>query len=253
MLALLALGPPAASAQEPAAGTVVAPRPSATPRAQASPRPVGSPGPLRPGAGSRTKPQASPAPLPTPLRPPAPPGLSWEDADAVQQTVTRIERRLRSGRPASAETVVVSQRQLNSYLNLSLGSSLPRGVSDLAIEIQRDRLGARALLDLDRVKQQLPEGAVSGVLSYLSGTVPVELAGRLWSTNGTGQVQIDQATVSGVGIPVSLLAQVVSLSTRSRTQPQGVDILAPFRLPWTARQVRFEPGRALVDFYPTQP
>jgi hypothetical protein len=179
--------------------------------------------------------------------------LSWEDADTVQQTVTRIERRLRSGRSASDETVVVSQRQLNSYVNLSLGRSIPRGVTDLEIQLQRDRLGARALLDLDRVKQQLPDGAMSGVLAYLTGTVPVELVGRMWSTNGTGQVQIEQATLAGVSVPASLLAQVVSFSTRSRTQPAGVDILAPFRLPWTARQIRLEPGRALVDFYQKQP
>lgn len=197
--------------------------------------------------------QPTPAPLPTPRRPPAPPGLSWEDADTVQQTVIRIERRLRSGRPASDETVIVSQRQLNSYVNLSLGRSLPRGVTGLELAIHKDRLGARALLDLDRVKQQLPDGAISGVLAYLTGTVPVELVGRMWSTNGTGQVQIEQATVAGVSVPASLIAQVVSLSTRSRAQPGGIDVLAPFRLPWTARQIRLEPGRALVDFYPKQP
>jgi hypothetical protein len=241
ILALLAVDQALAPAQAPPAGTVAAPRPGAT----AIQRP--SAGVTKPG------PRATPAPLPAPQRPPAPPGLSWEDADSVQQTVTRLERRLRAGRPASAETVVVSQRQLNSYLNLSLGSSLPRGVTELAIEIQKDRLGARAMLDLDRVKQQLPNGAVSGVLAYLSGVVQVELVGRLSSANGVGQVQIDQATVSGVGVPVSLLAQVASFSTRSRAQPAGVDILAPFRLPWTARQIRLEPGRALVDFYPTQP
>jgi len=231
-------------AQAPSAGAAATPRPSPSPK-------PGSPSALRSNAGppGRAGQKAVPAPLPTPQRPPAPPGLSWEESDVVQQTVLRIERRLRSGRPASSETVVVSQRQLNSYLNLSLGSSLPRGVSELAIEIQKDRLGARAMLDLDRVKQQLPDGAVSGVLSYLSGTVPVELVGRLASANGTGQVQIDQATVSGVGVPVSLLAQVVSLSTRTRALPQGVDMLAPFRLPYSARQIRLEPGRAFVDFY----
>jgi hypothetical protein len=190
-----------------------------------------------------------PAPLPAPQRPPAPPGLSWEEADTLTQTVRKIERRLRAGRPASEETVVVSQRQLNSYLNLSLGHSMPRGVRGLEVEIQKDRLGARAMLDLERVRQQLPEGATSGLLAYLTGTVPVELIGRFWSWNGRGQVEIEQATVAGVSVPASLLAQVVSLSTRSRKQPAGVDILAPFRLPWTARQIRLEPGRALVDFY----
>jgi hypothetical protein len=233
------------------------PTPTATATPSLVPGPAGRPATRPPSAGAAAKarPVASPtpAPRPTPPRPPAPPGLSWEDADTVQLTVTRIERRLRSGRSASDGTVVVSQRQLNSYVNLSLGRAIPQGVTNLELEIQKDRLGARAMLDLDRVKQQLPAGAVSGLLAYLTGTVPVELVGRLQSANGTGQVEIEQATVSGVSVPASLLAQVVSFSTRSRTQPAGVDILAPFRLPWTARQIRLEPGRALVDFYQKQP
>lgn len=216
---------------------------------QAAPPTTPRPGP-RP---KNARPHATPRPLPTPQRPPAPAGLSWEDADTVQQTVTRIERRLRSGRPAAEETVVVSQRQLNSYVTLSLARSIPPSVTGLEFQIQQDRLGARATLDLDRLKEQLPDGALSGVLAYLTGAVPVELVGRFWSTNGTGQVQIEQATVAGVSVPSSLIAQIVSLSTRSRAQPAGVDILAPFRLPWTARQIRLQPGRAFVDFHHKQP
>ena len=41
---------------------------------------------------------------------------------------------------------------------------------------------------------------------------------------------------------------MVSLSTRNAKRPQGFDILAPFPLPWTARDVRLEPGRARVSF-----
>ncbi len=192
----------------------------------------------------------TPAPQPTPRRPPAPPGLSWEDAEAIEQTVLRISERLRSGQPAAAETVIVTERQLNSYLNLSLGPQLPQGVSTLELRLEQDRLGAHALLDLDQVKQKLPRGATAGLLTFLSGTVPVELSGRITCANGTGRVEIEQATVAGISLPVSMLAQIVSLSTRSAAQPQGFDLLAPFRLPWTARQLRLEPGRALVDFFP---
>ena len=52
-----------------------------------------------------------------------------------------------------------------------------------------------------------------------------------------------------VQCPTSLLAQVVSLATKSEERPDGLDIAAPLALPWTARQVRVEPGRALFDFY----
>jgi hypothetical protein len=162
--------------------------------------------------------------------------------------VTRVERRLRSGRPAADGPLVVTERQLNSYVNLSLASLLPAGVSSLRLQLQKDRLGAQAQVDLDRVKGQLPPGSTGGLLALLSGVVPVELSGRLVAANGSGRVEIEQASVGGVSLPASLVAQMVTLSTRNAKRPQGFDILAPFPLPWTAREVRLEPGRALVGF-----
>jgi hypothetical protein len=40
----------------------------------------------------------------------------------------------------------------------------------------------------------------------------------------------------------------VSFATRTDGRPEGLDIAAPVALPWTARRVRLEPGRALFDF-----
>lgn len=191
---------------------------------------------------------AVPAANPASVRPPAPAGLSWEDADELARTVTRMERRLRTGRAPADEPVVVTERQLNSYVNLSLAGLLPAGVSGLQLRLLKDRLGAEAQVDLDQVKGRLPPGATSGMLAFLSGVVPVELQGRLLAANGTGRVEIEQASVGGVSLPASLVAQMVSLSTRNAKRPQGFDILAPFPLPWTARDVRLEPGRARVSF-----
>jgi hypothetical protein len=184
------------------------------------------------------------------VRPPAPAGLSWAESDQLSTTVARIERRLRSGRPAAKETVVVTERQLNSWVNLALGPKVPPAVSDLRLSLVPGGLGARALLDLDQVKGKVPGGAVSGMLALLSGTVPVELRGRLDAVNGTGRIEVQEASVAGVGLPAPLVAQLVAMSTRSSKRPQGFDIQAPFPLPWKARQVRFESGRALVDFFP---
>jgi hypothetical protein len=162
--------------------------------------------------------------------------------------VLRLTERLRSGQPPSSETIVATQRQLNSYLNLSLGPKMPPGVSALDLALLQGRLAVRAQLDLDRLKQKLPQGASLGLLAFLSGTVPVELRGRLTSANGTGRIELEQATVGGVSLPPSFLVQLVSLSTRSAGQPQGIDLSAPFALPWAARLLRLEPGRACLDF-----
>ena len=60
---------------------------------------------------------------------------------------------------------------------------------------------------------------------------------------------MEEALVAGISLPPALVAQIVSQSTRSAKRPQGFDILSPFPLPFTARRVRLEPGRALVDFF----
>ena len=183
-----------------------------------------------------------------PVRPPAPAGLSWEDADSVASTVARVERRLKAGKPASRDPIVLTERQLNSYVNLSLAAKIPPGLTSLELGLQKDRLQARGILDLDRVKSKLPPGA--GLLTFLSGVVPVELRGRFSSADGAGRVEVEEALVAGISLPPALLAQIVNQSTRSAKRPQGFDILAPFPLPFTARRVRLEPGRALVEFAP---
>ena len=181
------------------------------------------------------------------VRPPAPAGLSWEDADWVEETLARIERRLGAGKPASRQTIVVTERQLNSYVSLALAAKIPPGLSGLELDLQKDRLLARGILDFDRVKSKIPQGA--GLLAFLTGSVPVELRGRFSSADGSGRVEVEEALVGGISLPPAVLAQIVSQSTRSPARPQGFDILAPFPLPFTARRVRLEPGRALVDFF----
>jgi hypothetical protein len=215
--------------------------------APAKPAPVAKPAPAAATPASAAAPPARVAAQP--VRPPAPDGLSWDESDQLSTTVARIERRLRSGRPAASETLVVTERQLNSFVNLALGPKIPAALSDLRLSLLPGGLAARAMLDLDRVKGKVPNGAASGILALLSGTVPVELRGRLAAANGTGRIEVQEASVGGVGLPASLVAQLVAMSTRTEKQPDGFDIQAPFELPWKARQVRFEAGRALVDFF----
>ena len=191
--------------------------------------------------------QAAPVLKGDPVRPQAPAGLSWEDADWVAETVARVERRLSAGKPASRQTIVVTERQLNSWVNLSLASKIPPALSAFELGLQKDRVVARGMLDLDQVKSKLPPGA--GLLAFLSGAVPVELRGRFASADGTGKVEVEEALVAGISLPPALVAQIVSQSTRSEKRPQGFDLLSPFPLPFTARRVRLDAGRALVDFF----
>jgi hypothetical protein len=185
-----------------------------------------------------------------PARPAPPrPGLSWEEADSVALTLRRIDRRLRSGRPASKDTIVVTEGELNSFVNLTLAQKIPPEMSDLEFHLRQDRLRAQARLDLDQLRTKIPEGGAASLLTMLTGVVPVEVSGRVDSAEGLLRVELEGVLIGGVSLPPALLAQIVSFATRNEERPLGLDITAPVALPWTARRVLVRPGRALVDFY----
>jgi len=184
------------------------------------------------------------------VQPPAPPGLSREDAAYVAETVARLERRLKAGKPASPEAIALSERQINSYITLTLAPTFPPALSRVSVRLEPGKLAAQGMLDLDAVRDKVPRDGPSRLLSFLSGTVPVALKGRFQGASGQGKVEVEEAVVGGISLPPALLSQIVAQATRTAKQPQGFDLLAPFPLPWTAQSVRLEAGRAVVEFAP---
>jgi len=181
---------------------------------------------------------------------PAPPrpGLSWAEADVLAQALEEVEAALKAGTPAKKQSLVVTEGQLNSYLNLTLGPKMPTGLSEVAVQLADNGLVARAKVDLDRVPLKRPTGGAWSLYSLLSGVVPVEISGRLQARDGMGTIDLKEARLGGWPVPASLVGQLVSSSTRSAANPQGFDIQAPFPLPYAMRRIRFEAGRAVVDF-----
>lgn len=178
-----------------------------------------------------------------------PPALSAAAAQTLAKKLASIEKRGRNKPKGSgkAETVVVSEHELNSYLNLLLRQDLPKGVSDVHFAIQRERLEATGQLDLDSLDLKRG-GSPFSPLALLSGKVPVLLRGRLQSLDGFGTLQIEEAQLATIPVPLPFLERIVTSSTRNAQNPEGFDINAPFRFPYTLRRVRLEPGRALLEF-----
>ena len=181
---------------------------------------------------------------------PAPPrsGLSWDDADALAVAFDQVERRFKTGKTPRKEPLVVSEGQVNSYLNLTLGPKIPPGVTDLVVQLNGQGLVVRAKVDLDRVPLKRSNDGGFSLLSLATGVVPVELSGRLKSEEGQGTIELTEARLAGISVPIALVTQLVSTSTRSPSLPQGFDINAPFPLPYAMKRVRFEPGKAVVEF-----
>ena len=78
--------------------------------------------------------------------------------------------------------------------------------------------------------------------------MPVELAGKLVNQDGFGTVELDSAYVASIRVPVSVVEQMIASSTKSEKHPEGFDIHAPFRLPYSVSRVRLEPGKAVLEF-----
>lgn len=188
---------------------------------------------------------ATPAPRPSP----ASPELLWELADGLERRLRAIETSYRARKPLAEPSVVVRERELNSYLNLTLASQLPPGVTELMVRIERDRVSARGMVDLDRLPvKQAAGGSAFNPINFLTGRVPVELRGRLTTEDGFGTFEPEDIRLATIPIPAAMVAQAVAQSTRSSANPQGFDILSPFRLPYGAKSVKLRPAKILLEF-----
>ncbi|HUG55188.1 MAG TPA: hypothetical protein VMR21_16395 [Vicinamibacteria bacterium] len=191
----------------------------------------------------------APAPRPAAAARPAParPGLSWAEADSLSRKLAAIEEH-HNRKAGQLKPVPVTQSEVNSYLNLSYASELPKGVSDVEVRFGRERIEAKGSVDLEQVKGKVQAPSSWSPLAFLSGQVPIELAGRLVNKDGFGTIELDTAYVANIRVPISVVEQIVSSSTRSEKRPDGFDIYAPFRLPYSVNRVRVEPGRAVLEF-----
>jgi hypothetical protein len=181
---------------------------------------------------------------------PARPGLSWSEADSLTRKLADIQTRASRpapARPRKAESVQVTQSEVNSYLNLAYAPRMPKGVSDVDVQFGQQRIQARGLLDLEQFRGKV-EIPTFSPLSFLSGQVPVELSGKFVNQDGFGSIEWETAYISGIRVPITMLEQIVLSSTRTSAHPEGVDIHAPFRLPYSVRSVRLEPGKAFLEF-----
>jgi hypothetical protein len=173
-------------------------------------------------------------------------GLSWQEADSLSRKLAVIEERQKT-QSRARQTIQVTQGELNSYLNLAYADQLPRGLSNVDVRFGRERIDAKGMLDIEQVRGVATPPTWSP-LSLLGGQVPVEIGGRLVNADGFGTVEWDSVYVASIRVPISVLEQMVVSATKSDKHPDGVDIHAPFRLPYSVNRVRVEPGKAVLEF-----
>lgn len=184
------------------------------------------------------------AATPGPAAPPS--GLSRDAADALDVKLEAIDKRQKNGRTARPETVEISESELNSYVGLKV--KMPEGVTDVAVHLDRERVAATALVDLEKV-QTKPASGSWNPMSLLGGRVAVSVRGKLVNQDdGFASIEFEEIKLGALALPASALEQIVLSATKTAENPLGLDILSPFRLPYSMRRVRLQPGRAFLDF-----
>jgi hypothetical protein len=173
------------------------------------------------------------------------------DSTSMRQKIERIvqtERTMQQRRqPAAGLTTPLTQREVNSYLRYDLASQVPVGIADPVITILGEgRLLGEAVVDLDAVSRANPPKGFFDPMRLLTGRLPVRVQGVLATSKGQGRFSLESASIAGVPVPKSVLQTLVTHYSRTQDNPNGVGLDDPFALPAAIREIRVEPGRAIV-------
>jgi hypothetical protein len=172
------------------------------------------------------------------------------DSTSMRLKVERIvdvERTAPRRQPQAGLTTQLSQREVNAYLRYDLASQVPVGIAEPVISILgQGRLMGEALVDLDAVSRANPPKGFFDPMRLLTGRLPVRVQGVLVTSRGSGRFTLEQATIAGVPVPKSVLQALVTHYSKSPDNPNGVGLDDPFALPAAIREIRVEPGRAVV-------
>lgn len=141
----------------------------------------------------------------------------------------------------------ITERELNAYFRYDMRDYFPQGVTDPLLRIVGDgRVVAYAVVDLDAVRDAQSSSGWLNPMRFLSGRLPVTATGVVEAQHGTARFLLESVDVSGVPVPKSLLQQVLSYYSRTNENPQGLNLDDAIDLPAGIREIRVQPGQAIV-------
>lgn len=181
-------------------------------------------------------------------QPQGPPRLSKADGDRFQSKLTRIVTLGNTPRAPrrAAQSTVVSDVEVNSYLRYHAQEQIPVGIVEPTLNAHGEGLvSGRAIVDLDAVRKQKQRGWLDP-MGYLTGRLPLTARGRLTTQNGVGRFVLESAEISGVTVPKTLVQELLSYYSRTPEDPDGINMDDPFELPAQIREIRVAPGAATI-------
>jgi hypothetical protein len=178
---------------------------------------------------------------------------SQQAADAFARKMALIAQhgsvsRPQNGRQAApARRTPVSEAEVNSWFAYRAQPLLPQGLSQPKVTIiGGGKVMGAATVDLESIAKRRGSGSALDVWSYLGGRVPVSVTGILHTQDGQGRFELQEADVSGVPLPKTLLQELLSYYSRTPDHPEGVRLDDAFELPANIRQIEVGQGQAVV-------
>ena len=168
------------------------------------------------------------------------------DSDELKQKIAAISARGANPVPGAMRTTV-TEREVNAYLAFESAPALPQGVVDPSVSILGDnRVTGRAVVDLDRVRQERNPVNLLDPVRYLRGRLMVKATGVVRASDGVARFELESADVAGVPIPKFVLQQIVGYYSRSQERPSGISLDDPFTMPAGIKTLEIDTGRAVV-------
>jgi hypothetical protein len=175
-------------------------------------------------------------------------GLSRELSDAFGKKLEMLER-FDHDPKQKRSPVNVYESELNSYVRFALAEKVPRGLRDIRIVLREGRLELRGLANLSEFSELKDKAAgAASFLSVLGGEMAVEVVADFKSDRGFGQLDLVSAQVGPVPLSAAIVADIVARATIDASRPNGFDLRAPFRLPYSARRIRAQQAVATIEY-----
>jgi hypothetical protein len=174
--------------------------------------------------------------------------VSRPQSDAFARKLALITRHAETKPvPASGRRTEITQGELNSWFAFRSQRLLPAGVAPPSVTILGNgRLTGDIVIDLSAYAQTRRSGGILDPWSLLGGRLPVKVTGVLQTKDGQGRFAMETAEVSGIGLPKSMLQELVSFYSRTPDKPGGISIEEPFELPANIQQIDMGQGQAVI-------
>ena len=172
-------------------------------------------------------------------------------AAAVSPEAGRAARaklvRITSEKLGAGESVTLTEDEITSLLRYDSEIDIPEGVRDLKISLDNNRAEVRARVDIS--KMQSAGGGDPGYLVrlLLSGERELRATCRYTSSQGEGRIDVESVEIDGTRISGSILDWLISSFVVPRVPEFEPGKAMP--LPHNLREIRLEPGRAVLTSY----